>query len=128
MPVTWTISHPLRLVTAVGRDAVGLADLQAYLDDVMVNGAMPYRKIFDLTHAALELGDQDMMALAARIRAYASTTIMGPLAIVASSPESYVRARLYMTLASADRPMQLFAELHQARRWLDGVPSPTRSS
>ncbi len=122
MPITWTISHTSRLVVAVAKQSAGLADMQAYLDDVMINGAIGYRKIFDLTNGGLELDDQDMMALAARIRAYASTTKMGPLAIVAGTAQSYAKARLYMTLASADRPMQLFTELHLARRWLDAQP------
>ncbi|HZP98946.1 MAG TPA: hypothetical protein VFB13_05365 [Reyranella sp.] len=120
MPVNWTISHPTRLVLAVARDSVGLVDMQEYLDAVVVDGAMPYRKIFDLTHGTLDLDDKEMMILGARIRAYARTSKMGPLAIVASSPAAYERARMYMTLAGADRPMQLFSELHLARKWLDG--------
>ena len=126
MPITWTISHPSRLVIAVARDSVGLADMQDYLDNVMVAGAMPYRKIFDTTNGNLELDNSEMMALGARIRAYSATTQMGPLAIVAGTPKSYASARMYMTLASADRQMQLFQELHLARKWLDGQ-SPTRT-
>ena len=64
-----------------------------------------------------------MMALGARIRAYAATTPMGPLALVAATPGSYVRARLYMTLAGAERPMQLFTELPLARKWLEAQPA-----
>ena len=119
MPVTWTISHPSRLVIAVAKESVGLQDMQDYLDDVMVAGAMPYRKIFDLSNGTLDLNDQDMMMLGARIRAYAAATRMGPLAIVASTPKSYESAQHYMALANADRAMQLFKELHVARKWLD---------
>lgn len=123
MPVNWTISHASRLVLAVARDSVNLADMQEYLDAIVVDGAMPYRKIFDVTHGSLDLDDREMLLLGARIRAYGSTSKMGPLAIVAGTPKSYERARLYMTLASADRPMQLFRELHLARKWLDqGAP------
>ena len=124
MSVTWTISHPSRLVLAVARDSVSLEEMQEYLDAVVVEGALPYRKIFDVTHGGFELSDKDMMMLGARIRAYGTTSKMGPLAIVAGTPASYERARLYMTLASADRPMQLFSELHLARKWLDGQPVP----
>ena len=119
MPVTWTISHQAELVLAVCRDKVGLTDIQDYLDAVVVEDALPYRKIFDITHGELGLDDTDMMALGARIRAYAATSKMGPLALVASTPAAYERARLYMALAGADRPMQVFRELHQARKWLD---------
>lgn len=112
----------MRTVNVVARDKVGLADLQAYLDDVMVSGAMGYAKLFELTQSTFDLSDADTMALAARIRAYAATTPMGPLAIVAVTPEAYARARLYMTLAGADRPMQLFGDTASARKWLESQP------
>ena len=98
--------------------------MQDYLDAVVVEGAMSYRKIFDLTHGTMQLADPEMMALGARIRAYDRTGTMGPLAIVAGSTASYERARLYMTLASAQRPMQLFTELPLARKWLEAQPTP----
>jgi hypothetical protein len=60
-----------------------------------------------------------MMALGARIRAYATTGAVGPLAIVASTPRSYERAHLFATLADAERPIRIFQELHLARQWLD---------
>ena len=69
--------------------------------------------------AQAELPDDDMMALGARIRAYASTGAMGPLAIVAMTAESYERAHLFAALADAQRPIKIFTELHKARQWLD---------
>jgi hypothetical protein len=44
---------------------------------------------------------------------------MGPLAIVAATPESYERAHLFAALADAQRPIRIFTELHEARQWLD---------
>ncbi len=84
MPIQWTISHPHRLVVAVCRDAVSRTDIEDYLDNVVVTETLPYRKIFDMTNAVMELDDDDMMALGARIRAYAGLANMGPLALVAS--------------------------------------------
>src|SRR5215813_12007569 len=119
MPIQWTISHPHRLVIAVCRDAVSRIDIEGYLDNVVVTDTLPYRKIFDMTNAVMELSDDDVMALGARIRAYAGMANMGPLALVASSPESYERARLFAVLADARRPLKIFKELHDARQWLD---------
>ena len=119
MPLTWTISHPNRLVTAVGRDQVSLLDMQAYLDGVAVADAMGYAKIFDLSDGALAMSDQEMMALGARIRAYAATGHMGPLAVVAASTEAYDQARTYTALAAANRPLQIFRDLASARKWLE---------
>jgi len=126
MPLTWTISHPNRIVTAVGKDGVSLLDMQAYLDGVAVADAMGYAKIFDLSNGALEMSDQEMMALGARIRAYAATGRMGPLAVVATSPEAYDQARTYTALASANRPLQIFRDVASARKWLDAQGGATR--
>jgi hypothetical protein len=125
MPVTWTISVPNRLVIAVCKAPVTRKDVEDYLDAVVVAGALPYRKIFDLGGAKLEHTDEDMMALGARIQAYAQQygEPMGPLAIVAASDEAFEQARMFTALAEATRPIKIFRELHLARRWLDEQPA-----
>lgn len=126
MPVTWTISRPIRLVIAVCKGTVTRLDIEAYLDTVVVDGALPYAKIFDMTGAEVELSDHDMMLLGARIQAYARNGghPMGPLAIVAATPESRDRALLFTALGQAQRPIKVFGELHAARKWLDAQPKP----
>ena len=119
MPIHWTISKPNKLVVAVCKDAVTRGDIEDYLDAVVVADVLGYRKIFDLTQATVDLPDDDMMALGARIRVYATTGAMGPLAIVASTPESHERAHLFAALADAERPIRIFMQLHEARQWLD---------
>jgi len=119
MPIQWTISNPAKLVIAVCKGALTRRDIELYLDGVVVADALAYRKIFDTTGATTDLPDDDLMALGARIRAYATTGEIGPLAIVATTPESYERARLFAVLAEAKRPLRIFRELHLARKWLD---------
>jgi hypothetical protein len=122
MPIHWTISHPTRLVVAVCKDVVSRTDIEAYLDGVVVGDAMSYRKIFELREALSGLDDDDMMALGARIQAYASLPEpMGPLAIVALTDEQHEYARRYAVLATARRPVKIFRELHLARHWLDSL-------
>jgi hypothetical protein len=119
MPIQWTISHPIKLVVAVCKGTITREEIEGYLDAVVVADTLAYRKIFDTTQATAALSDDDMMALGARIRAYATTDAMGPLAIVASTPESSERAHLFAALADARRPLRIFRELHLARKWLD---------
>lgn len=125
MPVQWTISKPHRLVIAVARDELRLEDVENYLDGVAVADALPFRKIFDATHATPMLSDADMMAIGARIRAYMKVDKLGPLAIVAVTERSYQQARLFEALAEGDRPIKIFRELHHAREWLDGFEPTT---
>jgi hypothetical protein len=120
MPVQWTISRPHQLVIAVARDELRLEDIETYLDGVTLAGVLPYRKIFDMTHATVMLSDTDVMALGARIRAYLQVGKLGPLAIVAVTERAYEQASLFQVLAEGDRPVKIFRELHHAREWLDG--------
>ena len=121
MPVQWTVSHPTRLVIAVARGDLRLQEIETYLDEVVTAGVLAYRKIFDMTQATPNLSDDDLLFLGARIRAYVSLGKIGPLAIVATTDKSYQQARMFATLAEAQRPIRIFRELHLARQWLDGL-------
>ena len=122
MPVQWTVSHPTRLVIAIARGDLRLLDIEHYLDGVVTANAMAYRKIFDMSQGTPNLTDDELMMLGARIRAYMALGRIGPLAIVATTDESYQQARMFAALAEADRPIKIFRELHLARKWLDGLP------
>src|SRR5690242_245926 len=127
MPIHWTISQPDRLVVVICEGSVSRADIEAYLDNVVVAGALPYRKIFEARNARLDLSDDDMMALGARIQAYAgsgmTTGAMGPLALVAENRQQYRQARLYEVLAQTPRPLKIFRDPKKARQWLDSLDS-----
>ena len=119
MSIHWTISKPNTLVVAVCKGTLTRQDIEGYLDAVVIADSLAYRKIFDVTQAEPALSDDDMMALGARIRAYATLGTMGPLAIVASTPQSFERAHLFAALTDTERPIRIFHELREARQWLD---------
>ncbi|TAJ36229.1 MAG: hypothetical protein EPO55_22385 [Reyranella sp.] len=119
----WTISHADRMVEAVANGHAGLQDIELYLDDVMVSDALPYRKLFDASQVTSGLGDDDMMMLGARLSAYTGLGPIGPLAIVAPATAVRQQARLFATLAPADRPLKIFKTVKAARKWLAAVPS-----
>lgn len=119
MSIEWTIEHSSRLVVAVCKGEVSRTEIEEYLDKVVVSDVLPCAKIFDTTGATLALDDEDMMIFGARIRAYDGISNMGPLAIVASSPESHDRARQFAALGGANRPIRIFSTVGSARRWLE---------
>ena len=123
MPITWTIDHDQRMLTAISQGDVTLQELEDYLDAVVVAGTMPYRKLFDGTRGDWRLTDEEMMLLGARIRAYHTAGPMGPLAIVVVSEHTQGLARLFGALAAADRAIKIFRDVRAARRWLDAQPS-----
>jgi hypothetical protein len=118
MPVHWTISHPSRLVIAIAKDEVKVEDIEKYFAGVTADGAMSYRKIFEIG-AAMAISDDMLKGLGQRVMLYAQHGQLGPIAIVAGSDASYAQARLFASSAKASRPLQIFREMHAARRWLD---------
>jgi len=119
VPVHWTISHPARLVVAVAKDKVSVADIEQYFAGVTADGAMAYAKIFEMTHSPGALSEDNLKLLGQRVMFYAKHGQIGPLAIVAASDESFAQAQIFAGAAKADRPLRIFRELHAARQWLD---------
>jgi hypothetical protein len=119
VPITWTIDHNRRSLTAVCQGDITLLDFEDYLDAVVVAGSMPYRKLFDGTRGDSTMTDEEMMLLGARIRAYHAVGPMGPLAIVVATEHTHGLARLFGALAAADRPIKIFRDIRGAQRWLD---------
>ena len=125
MPVHWTISHPARLVMAVAKGDVTVADFEQYFAGVTADGAMSYRKIFEITHAPTALTEENLKALGQRVMYYAQHGQVGPVAIVAATDESFRQAEVFATAsAGVRRPLMIFRELHAARRWLDEQSVP----
>ena len=124
MPVHWTISHPSRLVVAVTKGDVSVADIEKYFAGVTADGAMAYAKIFEITHTPEALNDENLNALGQRVVFYAQHGQVGPVAIVAASEESYQKASVFAAAAKVSRPLKIFRELHAARRWIDARKDP----
>ena len=119
MPITCTIDHDRKLVTATAAGEVGLKDMEDYLDGLVTGEAMPYPKLFDATTAVPRLSDDDMMMLGARVSAYRAFDPRGPLAIVVGSTASHELAARFANLGGAARAAGIFWTIDDARRWLD---------
>ncbi len=122
MPLYWTIDSKAELVIVTAEGEVTRADADAYLDAIEGGGAIAYRKLVDGSAGRLSMDQEDLMALGARIRSYHHLPV-GALAIVMSDDKREAVGRILGILASADRPMRLFASAAPARRWLEGLVS-----
>jgi len=125
MPVHWTISHPQRLVVAVAKDPVTVADIEQYFAGVTAEGGMAYAKIFEITQTPMAISEENLRALGQRVLFYAQHGQVGPVAIVAASDESYAQAQIFASATTVSRPLQIFRELHIARQWLDAQAKPS---
>ncbi len=121
MAIHLTVSHEQRLVIATASGEAQPEDMSNYLAEVEAMGAMPYRKIFDMRYASIDFGLAEIKAAGSKIRAYAQSSTIGPLAIVATSELAQEVAGTFAQYATAGRPFQIFLEVAEAKAWLDEV-------
>lgn len=119
MPIEWTISHPERLVTIRAEGLVTRRDVEAYLDGIVVAGGMTYGKLFDARGIDPQASDEDVMLLAARIKAYGQMMEGGALAFVTTSSRARGFVHRYLNLSDADRPSRSFRTPEAALAWLE---------
>ena len=81
--------------------------------------ALSYRKLFDGRAVQSIMTSEELLGVCAKIRSYHDQARVGALAMVATPEQAETFGRLLGALASAERPMRVFAGLRQARTWLD---------
>ena len=119
MPLQWTIDVENRFMTAVATGDVTRAEVDGFLDAVMANKALGYRKLFDAGRADTSMDPGDLVALGTRMRSMHFEGAMGPLALVAPAGQGEPLERLFGMIAAADRPMRLFRKVGRARLWIE---------
>jgi len=126
MPRHWTVSHPQRLVVAIAKGDVCAQEIETYLADVFAQGGAPYRKMFDVTQTQSGFNDGMLKGFAQTVRRHAAASPLGPIAIVAASDEAFRQAGVFAEAATVDRPIKIFREQHDARRWLNAFTEEAR--
>ena len=123
MPIHFTIDHDKRFVEARAEGETGLGDIEKFLDAVVLQGALPYRKLFDGRRAIAKYNDHDVMMLGARMSAYASNLEpRGPVAIISPNEAASDLAKRFFNLAKGNRPAKVFLSEDDARQWLATQP------
>jgi len=120
MPLYWTIDSKERLFTGHGEGEVTFDDAMSLLEALAGARALSYRKLFDGRAVQSMMTSEELLAVCAKIRSYHDQAHVGALAMVATPEHTEGFGRLLGALASADRPMRMFAGLRQARIWLNG--------
>jgi hypothetical protein len=121
VPIQVEIFHFDRLVVGIGRGVVTLPEYGKFITDLIQQGLMHYRKIIDVTSVdSSPITKEILLAFDARLREY-NKTPRGPLAVVARRDRNEV-ALAFKALTSADRPIEIFRGIHEARAWLARQP------
>jgi hypothetical protein len=123
MPIEFTINHDKRYVEARAVGDTTREDIENFLDAVVVQGALPYRKLFDGRLAIGKYDDNDVMMLGARMSAYnSSLEPRGAVAFLAPNQEASDLAKRFINLSKSERPARVFLSETEARKWLATQP------
>jgi hypothetical protein len=129
--MSWCISHPSRLVIAVAKGELDPQDMMEFVTRIDAANARPYRKMVDVTGVTALFSAEKIHRFARLIRRREDESEVGPIGVVAGSPDVHRQAVLFAKQAQRYRPIKVFHEQHDARKWLDalgGEAKPPRSA
>lgn len=118
MPLVWKIDAANKLVVAVANGDVTGPEMERYLDSIIENEALAYRKVFDAHGGDTSMTADDVLPLAVRMRSLHELGAMGPLAVVLPPGRGKRLHRALGMIATAKRPMRVFEDPVLAYRWL----------
>lgn len=121
MPLQWTISHPKRLVVAVAKGEMRPRAMVDFLTALDAAGARPYGKLVFLERLVTTFSEDSVVALANLVREREKESEVGPIAIVAPDDATFEQACQFAHIAELVRPIRVFREWHEGRRWIDAV-------
>ena len=119
MPLQWTVSHPAKLVIALAKGQVSEAEAQRYFADLVGQRALPYRKLFQLDGSTTMLDTLMIDSFVAAVSDPQARASLGPIAIVVDDEDAARKAQRFAAGAIAERPLRIFRDGREARRWLD---------
>ena len=96
-----------------------MTDAMAIFDAVERANALPCGKLLDGARACAAMAPDDVLSIVVRIGGLHALRTMGALAVVATTEQAERLARPLGAAAVADRPMKVFDDVKQARRWIE---------
>ena len=122
MPITFTIDHEARFVDAKFDGVLVLKDVEDFCDAIVGQNCLPYRKLIDGRTATGKYDDNDVMALGARLSAYATMGPRGAMAMIPADGVSLDLIDRLINLGKDGRPAKAFHSIDEARKWLLAQP------
>jgi hypothetical protein len=126
--MSWCISHPNRLVIALAKGELEPQDMMEFVSRIDAANARPYRKMVDVTGVTALFSAEKIRRFAELIRRREDESEVGPIGVVAGSPDVHRQAVLFARQAQRYRPIRVFHEQHDARKWLDAIAVEAKPS
>jgi hypothetical protein len=124
MKLTWTISHDEKLVVVHIRGQLEPEELRSLFEAMTAEGALPYRKLVDVSFAPLTIGIAGLKRMSELAAVAMHDVQRGPVAFVASSEVAHEMIRIFDYKLSIDRPLRIFNDTRSAMQWLDEIAPP----
>jgi hypothetical protein len=128
MPLIWKLDAANSLVVAVASGDVTRSEMERYLDAIVENEALAYRKVFDVHKGDTSMTADDVLPLAVRMRSLHDLGEMGPLAVILPPGRGKRLHRALGMIATAKRPMRVFENPMLAYRWIAKQDLPGASN
>ena len=121
MPIHVRISHQDRLVVAVAHGTITGPELMDAVREAVEQGALHYRKIIDVAAANSDADMERLKQLLVLARNSPQAAQRGPLAFVVDGNRGDTVRELASLTEEGERPIRVFTNLHEARKWLDQI-------
>lgn len=118
MPLVWKLDPANSLVVAVANGDVTRLEVERYLDVLVENQALAYRKVFDVHKGETSMTADDILPLGVRMRSLHELGPMGPLAVILPVGRGKRLHRALGMVATAKRPMRVFENPLLGYRWI----------
>src|SRR4051812_15137011 len=126
MPIEWTAFPEIQRVEAIASGTVSAAEWVDFLKGLRAANVRGYTKLFDMSHALLDIRASEVRAIAGLIntRAEEGGDPLGAVAFVVDSATALDVSMLYEDhTVAASRPMAINATRELAIEWLDDAAS-----
>jgi len=117
--LSWSISHPSRLVLVLARGDFQSADLMRLLAAIDAAKASSYRKLIDISQLTESMAPTVLREFAGIVRHRERERTVGPIAIVAGAAGASRLANRFADNARGERLIEVFGDHPGARRWLN---------
>lgn len=121
MPIHIRISHHDRLVVAVAHGTITGQELMDAVRESVEQGALHYRKIIDVAAANTDADMECLKQLLMLARNSPQAAQRGPVAFVVDGKRGDTVRELAALNEEGERPIGVFTNLHEARKWLDEI-------
>jgi hypothetical protein len=119
MPIHVRISHHDRLLVAVGHGTISAEELMNAVREAVEQGALHYRKLIDVAACNTDADMPRLKQLLVMARNSPQAAQRGPLAFVVDGKRGDTVRELAELSEEGERPVRVFTNLHEARKWLD---------